>query len=247
MSHLSLVPTIRTTERPAAAQPGATQMAHDIRNALTTIGLHLETLERLAGTAGAKAAGAGHALVAKAATLCNLAIESETGSEGRSRRTAVDMAHVARDVAALLEATMPAGFEVDIESDGRVMALADPNAAFRILFNLVNNAVTVARTNAKLRKLNVSIIRDGATLVVRIADDGPGLPAAVRKALFKPVESATSGQGLAIVRQLVERSGGTITLDPAAKGTTFLVTLPAFATMLMRESPVTRSLGRRIS
>jgi signal transduction histidine kinase len=222
-------------------------MAHDIRNALTTIGLHLETLERLAGTAGAKAAGAGHALVAKAANLCNLAIESETGSEGRSRRTAVDMAQVARDVVKLLEATMPAGFAVDIESDGRVMALADPNAAFRILFNLVNNAVTVARTNAKLRKLNVSIGRDGTMVVVRIADDGPGLPAAVRKVLFKPNEGAVSGQGLAIVRELVERSGGTIRLEPTARGTAFVVTLPAFATMLVRESPVTRSLGRRIS
>jgi signal transduction histidine kinase len=247
MSHLSLVPATQSTERHAAPHPGAAQMAHDIRNALTTIGLHLETLERLAGTAGAKAAGAGHALVAKAATLCNLAIENETGSAGRSRRTAVDMAHVARDVVGLIEAAMPAGLEVEIESDGRVMALADPNAAFRILFNLVNNAVTVARANAKLRKLNISITRDGTTVAVRIADDGPGLPAAVRKALFKPVAQAASGQGLAIVRELVERSGGAIRLEPTAKGATFVMTLPAFASMLVRESPVTRSLGRRIS
>jgi signal transduction histidine kinase len=83
--------------------------------------------------------------------------------------------------------------------------------------------------------------------VVRIADDGPGLPAAVRKALFKPVAPAASGQGLAIVRELVERSGGAIRLEATAKGATFVVTLPAFASMLVRESPVTRSLGRRIS
>ena len=111
----------------------------------------------------------------------------------------------------------------------------------------MNNAVAVARTNAKLRKLNVSIGRDGTTVVVRIADDGPGLPAAVRKALFKPLEGAVSGQGLAIVRELVERNGGTIRVEPTGRGTTFVVTLPAFATMLVRESPVTRSLGRRNS
>jgi signal transduction histidine kinase len=244
MSHLSLVSTTRTNERPAAAH-----VAHDVRNVLTTIGLHLETLERLAGAHGAKAASAAHALIAKAATMCNVAIESEAGAEGRSRRTAVDMAHVAREVVALLKPTTPDGFTVEVETDGSVTALADPNSAFRILFNLINNAVTVARTGAKLTRLTVSVSREGPTLVVRVADDGPGLPAAVRKTLFRPLDRGASGhgQGLAITRELVERNGGTIGLAPTAKGVAFVVTLPAFATMLMRESPVTRSLGRRIS
>src|SRR3974390_164703 len=49
MSHLALV----SPKLPAVPSP-ADQSAHDIRNALTTVGLHLDTLERLAGPPGQK-------------------------------------------------------------------------------------------------------------------------------------------------------------------------------------------------
>jgi hypothetical protein len=53
MSHLALAsPIVRTAPSPA------NQWAHDIRNTLTTLGLHLDTLERLAGPAGLLAAPA---------------------------------------------------------------------------------------------------------------------------------------------------------------------------------------------
>src|SRR5262245_58617521 len=110
MSRLSLVPATQATRGPASQMAG--HLAHDLRNVLTTVGLHLETLERLAGAHGAKPASAGHALLAKAAALCNALLASE--SEAESRRTAVDMAQVARDVVALLKPTAPDGFAVDI-------------------------------------------------------------------------------------------------------------------------------------
>ena len=244
MSHLSLVPATQATRGPASQMAGP--LAHDLRNILTTVGLHLETLERLAGAHGAKAASAGHALLAKAAALCNAVLTSE--SEAESRRTAVDMAQVARDVVALLKPTTPDGFAVDIAAGASVTALVEPNAAFRILFNLISNAVTVARKTGRLRRLTVSIEREDSVLTVRVADDGPGLRDSVRKTLFKPRDRSTSGQGrgLAIARELAERSGGTIGLAPSGSGATFVLTLPAFASVV-RESPVTRSLGRRVS
>jgi len=45
-------------------------MAHDLRNLLATVALHLETLQRLSGPSGAKAADAAHALLTRGATLC---------------------------------------------------------------------------------------------------------------------------------------------------------------------------------
>ena len=63
MSHLALVsPTFRTTAPPA-------RWAHDIRNTLSTVGLHLDTLERLAGSAGHKAVEAAHALMLRATAM----------------------------------------------------------------------------------------------------------------------------------------------------------------------------------
>ena len=84
-------------------------------------------------------------------------------------------------------------------------------------------------------------------MVVRIADDGPGLPAAIRKQLFRPGQSAVGGCGigLAIARLLAERNGGMLELAPSARGTTFVLEFPALATTSLQEGPVTRSLGRR--
>ena len=66
-------------------------VAHDLRNLLATVGLHLETLQRLSGPSGAKAADAAHALLTRGATLCNNALDRTAGADGRARRRGVDL------------------------------------------------------------------------------------------------------------------------------------------------------------
>jgi signal transduction histidine kinase len=236
MSHLALV----------SANRAPAHVAHDLRNLLATIALHLETLERLAGNHGAKAAGAAHALTARAAALCNAAIDG-TSSDSRTRRRGVDAAQLVRQIVDLVRPAAPASLSLEIACDGVATVLADPTEAFRILFNLVSNAVTVARDTARLSRIVVSVTRQGPTIAIRIADDGPGLPAAVRTTLFRAPENAGNGYGLAIARELAERNGGTLSLAPASEGTAFVLTLPAFAAMLVENGPVTRSLGQRVA
>jgi signal transduction histidine kinase len=66
--------------------------------------------------------------------------------------------------------------------------------------------------------------------VLRVTDDGPGIPAAVRARLFDPfftTKKAGTGLGLAIIARLVENHGGEITYQTAeGKGTSFAVRLP---------------------
>jgi signal transduction histidine kinase len=242
MSHLALVsPTFRTTAPPAA------QWAHDIRNALTTVGLHLDTLERLAGSAGHKAVEAAHALMLRATAMCEQALAQPGRAEPAIRRRTVDAAAAARQVAEPIAPIAPAGFAVRVHGEGASPVMADADHLFRILFNLLHNAVSIARDRGTLTSVDVAIERTDATIVVRVADDGPGLPATVRKQLFRAgVPSAKGSGGLAIARELAELSGGTLRLAPSAKGATFVLELPATATVAVaKESPVTRSLGRR--
>jgi signal transduction histidine kinase len=241
MSHLALVsPTFRT------APSSATQWAHDIRNTLTTVGLHLDTLERLAGSAGHKAVEAAHALMLRASTMCEQALAQTTRGEPTPRRRAVEATAAIRQVAELIAPIAPAGFSVRVHADGLFPVAADADQFFRIVFNLLHNAASVARSRGKLKTVDVSVQGSGTGVVLRIADDGPGLPASVRKQLFRArVPSAGgSGLGLAIARELAEQNGGTLRLAPSAKGATFVLELPAAVTPT-RESPVTRSLGRR--
>jgi signal transduction histidine kinase len=242
MSHLTLVsPALRAFPSPA------TQWAHDIRNTLTTLGLHLDTLERLAGSAGHRAVDAAHALMLRAASMCEQALAQAQRGEPAPRRRAAEAVAATREVVELIAPIAPAGFTVRVHADGLFPVAADANQLFRILFNLLHNAASVARRRGKLRTVDVSVARAGAAVVLRIVDDGPGLPASVRRQLFRAGAPTAGGNGLglSIARELAEQNGGTLRLARSAKGATFVLELPAAPATATREGPVTRSLGHR--
>jgi two-component system C4-dicarboxylate transport sensor histidine kinase DctB len=130
-----------------------------------------------------------------------------------------------------------------------MMALGNAQETFRILYNLAHNAVMVARRTQRMSELAFTVERTAATIVVRIADDGPGLPKAVRAKLFShpAARFATTGNGygLAIARELAERNGGMLELASETKGTAFVLTLTGLAMTRVSSSPVTRLLGRQ--
>jgi signal transduction histidine kinase len=236
------------------------QWAHDIRNALATVGLHLETLERLSGSRGREIAHAAHALMSRAAAMCNEAMAQNAHADAPNRRRGFDVIKTIVQIANLLRPTAPEGFEIRVAGSGAFIVLADPQEVFRILFNLVHNAVTVARQGAeqaagqgaergrRMTSLTLLVERAGSTVTVRVADDGPGLPKAVRAGLFRSQESSTggSGRGLAIARELAERNGGVLQLAESARGTTFVLELSGLAAMPAEERGALRSLGRRV-
>jgi signal transduction histidine kinase len=242
MPPFTLVAGAQTIGRPAV------QTAHDLRNLLTTIGLHLETLQRLSGPAGAKAADAAYALLSRGTALCNDALDRAATMDSRARRRGVDPLLVAQQIADLLASTAPDGFAFEIEHSGSLAALADPDDLFRIMFNLMGNAVAVARS-APLHTVAISASVENRTITIRIADDGPGLPARLRTGLFgtRNVRSPKTGYGLAIARELSERNGGTLALAPSSRGAAFMLRLPALLSVPAVEGPVTRSLGRRVA
>jgi len=234
-----------------AGTPGMAAMhesfAHDLRNLLATVGLHLESLQRLSGPSGAKAADAAHALLSRGSSLCNGILDRMVSVDGRVRRRGVDLMQIARQVDDLLAPTAPVGFSFDIGQSGGAPVLADPDEAFRILYNLMNNAVAVAnRDVTSLRTVIVRAVMENSTVTLCIADDGPGLPADIRTGLFgcRPRRRGAQrhGRGLAIARELAEHNGGTLTFVPSAKGTTFALKLPVLLSVLQGEPP---HLGRR--
>ncbi len=258
MSQLAIVstnPTPTLPSRPRGGQsvsspslPALDTMAHDLRNLLATVGLHLETLQRLSGPGGAKAADAAHALLMRSATLCNAVLDRTANADGCACRKRVDPAQVVRQVADLLAPTAPKVFSFDIEQGGAPSVLGDPDDLFRILFNLMSNAVAVAnRRPGLLTTVSARLGADDSMVTLRLTDDGPGLPAATREGLFArrvpPTAPPGHGDGLVIARELAERNGGTLTLAPSDSGTTFVLKLPVFLSVLAQEEP--RHMGRR--
>jgi signal transduction histidine kinase len=224
------------------------QWAHDIRNALATVGLHLETLERLSGSRGREIALAAHALMSRAATMCNEAMTQSGQSDAPIRRRGFDIVKTIVQIANLLRPTAPDEFEIRVAGSGTFIVLADPQDVFRILFNLVHNAITLARQGIRITHVTLLVERAGTSVTVRIADDGPGLPKAVRTNLFRATALSTAGShglGLAIARELAERNGGVLKLADSARGATFTLEFTGLAAM-PAESGAMRSLGKRV-
>jgi signal transduction histidine kinase len=228
------------------AMPPA-QWAHDIRNLLTTVGLHLDSLARLSGPQGAKSADAMHTLIARAAVMCSEAVTFAEGETGRVRRHPFDITGIIRQVIDLLEPLGPEGFSIKLGSEGCHLVLGNQTDVFRVVFNLVHNALAAARSGAKLRRIDISVGSEGAVTFVHVADDGAGLPARVLAGLFRaPSETgAAHGHGLAITRELAERNGGMLSCKTSRKGKVFRLELAACTSIRVAEGPVTRSLGRR--
>jgi signal transduction histidine kinase len=101
------------------------------------------------------------------------------------------------------------------------MVRGDAVALRRLMANLIDNALRYGAG------AEVAVEDAGAEIVVLIDDDGPGIPALERSAVFEPFyrvepsrsrETGGAGLGLAIARAIVEAHGGRIGADGAPEG-----------------------------
>jgi two-component system phosphate regulon sensor histidine kinase PhoR len=119
---------------------------------------------------------------------------------------------------------------VDIEIEGESVAIADPSRAQQVFTNLLINACTHGGGGAVF----VTIFRDGGDAVVRVADQGPGIPPSEMERIFnrfyrvdRSRSQPGSGLGLAIAKHLVAAQGGSISAGNRPEGgAVFEVRLP---------------------
>jgi signal transduction histidine kinase len=112
---------------------------------------------------------------------------------------------------------------------------ADSEQLFRVVLNLLRNAREALESVPECERTNKRILveaaRKGDTVVIEIADNGPGIAAVVRERLFRPFSgtgrSGGAGLGLAISRELLQAHGGDIELLASDEtGTRFRLTIP---------------------
>jgi signal transduction histidine kinase len=104
----------------------------------------------------------------------------------------------------------------------------------QVVRNLVENAYKYSPAGSRVA---VVATHHHDLLEVRVADDGPGIPAADRERVFEPftrrrdaaARSDSSGLGLYVVQQIVAAMDGCLDLHTSARGTEFVVALPAEA------------------
>mgnify|MGYP003382044218 CR=1 FL=1 len=100
----------------------------------------------------------------------------------------------------------------------------------QIWMNLLDNAIDAAPDNGHVV---VTASHDGPAVIVRMIDDGPGIPPEVRDQIFDPFFTTKSvgegtGLGLDIVRKIVDWHNGEIAVHSEPGRTEFRISLPAF-------------------
>jgi len=119
---------------------------------------------------------------------------------------------------------------------GRFLVLGDEDELKAVVSNLVDNAIKYSGTSVRV---DVEMEQtDGATITLRVRDEGIGISPSEQKRIFKRfyrITGATrvkgTGLGLFIVRSVVARHGGKVYAESGGpgQGSTFVVQLPAMA------------------
>lgn len=195
-------------------------MSHDLKTPLTRLRLQVETLEDPAA----------QARFGKQLDEMECMVH---GALALFRGLDDDEAFAPTDVDSLLQ-TLQSEFAemhgtVSLEGHAARPILAKPQALRRCLTNLIANAIKFG-SRARI------LVEDGAALVVRIRDEGPGIPEEELEKVFEPFyrletsrnrDTGGTGLGLSIARDVVQAHGGSLVLrNLPVHGLEAIVTLP---------------------
>ncbi|MBK7854285.1 MAG: HAMP domain-containing histidine kinase [Bacteroidetes bacterium] len=114
-------------------------------------------------------------------------------------------------------------------SSGACEVYADREQLIRVFSNLIKNAIQSIPPSRK-GEITITLSQTNYDAIVKIEDNGTGMDEEVKARVFTPnftTKSAGSGLGLAMVKNILESSGGKISFDSSpGVGTVFQVTLP---------------------
>jgi signal transduction histidine kinase len=132
------------------------------------------------------------------------------------------------------------GGRVEIVGTPKAPVVVKPQALKRCLTNLLSNAI-------KYGERATVIVEDGAAFVLRVQDDGPGIPEESLEQVFEPffrLESSRNsstggvGLGLGIARDIAQAHGGSLVLrNRSPRGLEAVLTLPKAAAFIDRSAP----------
>jgi two-component system CitB family sensor kinase len=125
------------------------------------------------------------------------------------------------------------GVRLRVAADCHVAAdVTDVSPVLTVVGNLIDNAIEATAQAPEPRWVELAIVSAGTRLLIRVRDSGPGVPDDIREAIFtdgftskSSPTGARRGLGLALVRQIAERRGGTVSVGRDG-GAVFTAVLP---------------------
>jgi signal transduction histidine kinase len=219
-----LLAALQAKARLAALGEAVAKINHDLRNMLTSAQMASDRLAALGDPKVAQALPRLERALDRAITLA-----TDVMAYGKTKEPAPVTRplplRAALEMAAEDSGLQPGGVALETVIDGREQVLADPDQLHRILTNLLRNAreaIEGAPDRGGKGKVFVELRRAEGMSVLRLSDDGPGVPEKARNNLFQPfvgsVRRGGTGLGLAIARELAQGHGGDLALVETGPG-----------------------------
>lgn len=231
---MTLAGELRTKKHLAELGLAVSKVNHDLRNMLAAAQL---MSDQLVETRDAKIKRFAPRLIAtlgRAIDFCQATLAYGRAAEATPVLKDVALRQLVADQAEMLGLSEAAQVSFSNDVPAELIAPCDPDQMARVLLNLMRNSVQAltqagAEDNGR-PMLAVKAERDNGSVILRVLDNGPGVPERARANLFQAFRGSVTpggtGLGLAVAAELVRLHGGAIALEPSDTGAVFKVTLP---------------------
>lgn len=209
----------------------ANTIIHDLRNPFTVIQLCTEMLRGEVSPAAREKCDLIQAQLGRAQNMIEEILEFSRGTS-QLKKAPSNLADLLAKFEGLFHDYLGLmHVRLTLRPVSRVVEL-DADRMIRVLQNLVNNAVEAF--NGQPGEIGIACEDLGKDVVLRVSDNGPGIPTDMRAIMFEPFATMGKrkgiGLGMAIAKSIVTAHGGELTFETKlGKGTTFIIRLPAAA------------------
>lgn len=220
------------SERENAWREMAKQVAHEIKNPLTPMKLHIQHLQRVAETnpkdMNERVIKLADMLIEQIDTLSHIATEfSSFAKLPKANLEILNVLDVLQNVTDLFQQNT--NCEVKLYATEQLYINADREQCLRVFTNLLKNAEQAIPEDRK-GKIEVVAFENEGWVRVNVKDNGCGVPENIQQKLFTPnftTKSTGTGLGLAMVKNIILSFNGTITFVTEENvGTIFTVSFP---------------------
>ncbi len=222
------------SEREMAWREMAKQIAHEIKNPLTPMKLSVQYLERaydLKDENWEKTyRKVNKTLIEQIDILSGIASEfSNFAKMPTSKKEIINLPDLINTSVQLFKTTenVEINISADIKSSGDINA--DKEQMLRVFNNLIKNSIQ-AIPDGKLGIIEISLVELEKSYIVKVIDNGCGIPEAMRPKIFQPnftTKSAGMGLGLSMVKSMLISNNATIYFNTEdGLGTEFVIEIP---------------------